>query len=568
MATGTDIAARLPAKHTAERERVLLQAVADGEIVPVGWSPVPVSHRFHDGSVIRGTVFVMTRALRLGAADDCFRPTVNQVTAQKMADALRSLPAACAPEGVLLPTAKVMDDAARASTVKVDVCLQSPDAGMADTARMLEHSRCVDRSIGSRAGLTNTEGKGWRNTSRLNGRPDLEANYGLYCDGARYRSVTGMALWQPDPGVKHISGYGSAACPQGYTDYSQGCEKWMKAIMDVEGMGRMDVPEVARHPRLCWLISTEGPVSMRHPALPEPAKELPAAPALAPALPILTRTVCLSTPRMCGEDVAFIQRLCGAVPDKVFGPQSRAAVERWQASHCDLKGEPLVIDGVVGPRTRAAMLAAVGAAVPGHPSGFAPGTFDVTQARYTEARYYDRAVRRERVHWIVIHAAEAAELPSTAEALARYCATMADGRRCSWHWAFDCDSATQSVEEDRVAYHASRANRFGVGYEHAGYSRASRSEWTDEYSCSMLWISAQVAAKITGPRWGIPLDNFVGAQGLVEASRLIEAGKAVPDRLRGLTTHAQVTAGLGGTHTDPGAGFPMDLYLKMIDDAA
>jgi len=172
------------------------------------------------------------------------------------------------------------------------------------------------------------------------------------------------------------------------------------------------------------------------------------------------------------------------------------------------------------------------------------------------------------VHWIVLHAAEAAELPTTAEALMNYGATMADGRYCSWHWSFDVDSACRSVNEDRIAYHAKLANRYGVGYEHAGYTRQSREQWLDEYSESMLSISATVAAKVTIPRWRLPADNFVDAAGLQKAYSYINAGKKPPDECRGFTTHKQVTLGLGGSHTDPGNGFPMDRYLQMVKQAA
>jgi hypothetical protein len=146
---------------------------------------------------------------------------------------------------------------------------------------------------------------------------------------------------------------------------------------------------------------------------------------------------------------------------------------------------------------------------------------------------------------------------------------MPDGRVASAHWSFDSDSGTRSVPEDRIAYHAKSLNRFGVGYEHAGYSRQSRAEWLDEYGESMLWISAQTAAKVTGPRWKLPLDNFVDAAKLRQAKALIDAGKPVPNELRGVTTHGQSSVAFGvDNHTDPGKYFPMDWYMNAMKLAA
>jgi hypothetical protein len=172
------------------------------------------------------------------------------------------------------------------------------------------------------------------------------------------------------------------------------------------------------------------------------------------------------------------------------------------------------------------------------------------------------------VHWLVLHSMEWAEKPSTAEACANmFAGRWADAPRASAHWCIDNDSAVLCVPEQHVAWHAKRANRFGVGYEHGGYARQSRAEWLDDYSESMLWLSARLAARKTVPRWGLPI-HFVDRDGLRSAyADYIERGLPVPDELRGFTTHVEVTHGLGGSHVDPGKHFPLATYLDMVREA-
>lgn len=69
----------------------------------------------------------------------------------------------------------------------------------------------------------------------------------------------------------------------------------------------------------------------------------------APAIPIGLAKKPLLKLGSRGAAVAEMQRVVGAVPDGVFGPNTRAAVIRYQT----FRG--LVPDGVVGPKTWAAM---------------------------------------------------------------------------------------------------------------------------------------------------------------------------------------------------------------------
>jgi hypothetical protein len=61
------------------------------------------------------------------------------------------------------------------------------------------------------------------------------------------------------------------------------------------------------------------------------------------------RNLSLKSPMMRGADVAAIQRIVGADDDGIFGPDTDRKVRAWQSDH------GLKSDGIVGPKTRAAM---------------------------------------------------------------------------------------------------------------------------------------------------------------------------------------------------------------------
>ena len=57
------------------------------------------------------------------------------------------------------------------------------------------------------------------------------------------------------------------------------------------------------------------------------------------------RILRLRRPRIRGEYVAWVQARVGAIPDGIYGPDTRAAVMDFQANH------GLTVDGIVGPNT-------------------------------------------------------------------------------------------------------------------------------------------------------------------------------------------------------------------------
>ena len=162
---------------------------------------------------------------------------------------------------------------------------------------------------------------------------------------------------------------------------------------------------------------------------------------------------------------------------------------------------------------------------------------------------------RDDVRWIVLHSMEGSESSTTAEAVAKWFSgsnSRYPAPRSSAHYAIDCDSIVQMVSEKHVAWAAPGANRYGIHLEHAGKARQTAAQWQDAFSKPMLLQSAWLTARICIQR-DIPV-QFVDRHGL-------DSGE------RGITTHNEVTRSNlseSGSHTDPGANFPMDWYLDSV----
>ncbi len=174
------------------------------------------------------------------------------------------------------------------------------------------------------------------------------------------------------------------------------------------------------------------------------------------------------------------------------------------------------------------------------------GDFDLP---FIQARHYQAANRNLLdIKWIILHAMQAPEKPTTAEGTANYFKTT--DVVASAHFNHDVDSTVQSVLLKDIAYGAPRANRFGVHCEHAGFSEQSASDWTDPYSIRM--ITEQVAPTV---------------RKVIDAAqmpiRFCDAA-ALNRGERGITTHAECSKAFGGDHWDPGPYYPIDLLLDAV----
>ncbi len=181
--------------------------------------------------------------------------------------------------------------------------------------------------------------------------------------------------------------------------------------------------------------------------------------------------------------------------------------------------------------------------------GTIPDALDDIVSDFMEAKNYTKVDRSKEIRYVVLHTAEIGETLTAAEALMRWCAGP-NAPRASWHFAVDADSVTQSVKEEYIAWHAPGANRTGIGIETCGRAAQTAEQWHDDYSSAVLQRTARLVAYLCR-RWNLPV-QFVDAAGLKYPTR-------------GITTHAEVTKAFKqSTHTDPGKGFPMEEFLRMV----
>lgn len=156
----------------------------------------------------------------------------------------------------------------------------------------------------------------------------------------------------------------------------------------------------------------------------------------------------------------------------------------------------------------------------------------------------------------VVHDMEAPEGPLTAENCARFFAgSSATG---SAHVAVDENSGVRCVRDDHMAagargfpYRGRTINDWALHLEHAGYARQSRAEWLDRSSLATLEEGAGVFARwcdlYTLPPYHLTDDQLAAG-------------------MHGIVGHGDISRVLhvSSGHTDPGTGFPWDLYLPMI----
>jgi N-acetyl-anhydromuramyl-L-alanine amidase AmpD len=172
------------------------------------------------------------------------------------------------------------------------------------------------------------------------------------------------------------------------------------------------------------------------------------------------------------------------------------------------------------------------------------------EAKWKTVLPIGRGVGVRPIRWIVMHSMEAPEKGGVARSVANYFAGGSGGRPASAHYCVDDREVIQCVQCKDIAYGAPGANRYGIHVELAGYARQSLSDWEDAFSKAMLANAADLVGRLLAVKFNIP-QQYILADGL-------RAGH------HGITTHLQCTTAFGGSHTDPGSGFPMSQFIEMV----
>lgn len=118
----------------------------------------------------------------------------------------------------------------------------------------------------------------------------------------------------------------------------------------------------------------------------------------------------------------------------------------------------------------------------------------------------------------------------------------------------------RQVQRSRVAYHCGRkGNGVLIGREQCGYARFDRATWLSDKGMRQMRNLAMALA-VDCIAHGIPVRKASAA----ELAQAVRTGKPC-----GIVAHDDVRAGLGGTtHTDPGASYPWDVLIPLVQQAA
>lgn len=145
------------------------------------------------------------------------------------------------------------------------------------------------------------------------------------------------------------------------------------------------------------------------------------------------------------------------------------------------------------------------------------------------------------IKWIVLHSTEG----GTADSVARYFQSSNAGG--STHLVVDDRECQRCLPNTTVSWGAKGANRYGFHIEQCGYARWTRAEWL-EHRPTLERAAYKTALHCK--KFGIP-PVFRTQAGLKRG-------------YRGITTHVECSRAFGGSHWDPGTGWPRTLFMAMV----
>lgn len=172
-------------------------------------------------------------------------------------------------------------------------------------------------------------------------------------------------------------------------------------------------------------------------------------------------------------------------------------------------------------------------------------------------RAYGRGRDGKAVRLSVVHYTAGSESRTSAEGGASYDKRRTDGTSC--HVFHDPDSSVQEVlRQDRANSAFHKGNRLGIQHELCGTVQ-TRAQWLDAASDAILWRAARAVAKDCA--------DFGLEPRRLSVAEVRRAWYEFPNGPRGICGHVDITRAFpedGGTHTDPGAEFPWDIFLTRV----
>jgi hypothetical protein len=146
------------------------------------------------------------------------------------------------------------------------------------------------------------------------------------------------------------------------------------------------------------------------------------------------------------------------------------------------------------------------------------------------------------IKWVVMHSTEG----DSALGAAAWFANPNSGG--SAHLCIDDKYCFRTLRDNQVPWGAPGANTNGFHIEQAGYAKWSTLIWSSKHRATLE--RAAYKAALHCRKFGIP-PVFIDHTGL-------KAGRP------GITTHMECTKAFGGSHTDPGAGWPRGWFMRRV----
>lgn len=179
--------------------------------------------------------------------------------------------------------------------------------------------------------------------------------------------------------------------------------------------------------------------------------------------------------------------------------------------------------------------------------------------RSTYTAYHHSGPRlQSALRYIVLHSSEG----PTAESAAQYFETpQAKG---SANLVLDQDRCYRVLGDLVIPWGAPPLNTHGFHIEQAGYAHSTRAEWLARRRTIRR---AAYKAALRCKWYGIPARLLDAGQLKADFGDRIEGGvPAHPGPLKGgIVTHATISEAFhASTHTDPGEGYPLDVFMELL----